>query len=195
VGLYLGKASVASGFGAAGSLVVLLVWVYYSAQIFLLGAEFTWTYAHDFGSRQGQDKPATAKEQGTAAKPAVEGGTTAGAPTARGQGNATGSAVPAAARTSMPSPAGPRSGTSPAARQMAVRARAVRARPRSAVQRHAGIIAAAALLLGALASEALRYGQERMKPRPMRALADEMHRLRALAPRRRTLRVPKLFRA
>ena len=42
----------ASGFGAAGSLVVLLIWVYYSAQIFLLGAEFTWAYAHAGGSRR-----------------------------------------------------------------------------------------------------------------------------------------------
>ena len=41
IGLYLGKSGVTSGFGAAGSLVVVLVWVYYSAQIFLLGAEFT----------------------------------------------------------------------------------------------------------------------------------------------------------
>jgi membrane protein len=62
VGLYVGKTSVASSFGTAGSLAVLLVWVYYSAQIFLLGAEFTWIYAHRFGSRQGEDKPATAKE-------------------------------------------------------------------------------------------------------------------------------------
>jgi membrane protein len=51
IGLYLGHSSVASGFGAAGSLVVLLVWVYYSAQIFLLGAEFTRLYAHQRGSR------------------------------------------------------------------------------------------------------------------------------------------------
>jgi membrane protein len=51
IGLYLGKAGVASGFGAAGSIVVLLVWVFYSAQIFLLGAEFTWVYAHREGSR------------------------------------------------------------------------------------------------------------------------------------------------
>jgi membrane protein len=41
IGLYLGKSGVTSGFGAAGSLAVLLIWVYYSAQIFLLGAEFT----------------------------------------------------------------------------------------------------------------------------------------------------------
>jgi membrane protein len=52
IGLYLGKSGVTSGFGAAGSMVVLLVWVYYSAQIFLLGAEFTWVYAHRRGSRR-----------------------------------------------------------------------------------------------------------------------------------------------
>jgi membrane protein len=54
IGLYLGKTSVASGFGAAGSLVSLLVWVYFSAQIFLLGAEFTWVYSHEFGSKAAQ---------------------------------------------------------------------------------------------------------------------------------------------
>jgi membrane protein len=57
IGLYLGKSSVASSFGAAGSLVVLMVWVYYSAQIFLFGAEFTWVYAHEYGSRRGQPRP------------------------------------------------------------------------------------------------------------------------------------------
>ena len=51
IGLYLGRSGFASGYGAAGSLVVLLVWMYYSAQVFLLGAEFTWVYAHAFGSR------------------------------------------------------------------------------------------------------------------------------------------------
>jgi membrane protein len=51
IGLYLGKASVGSAYGAAGSLVVFLVWVYYSAQIFLLGAEFTHTFAEMHGSR------------------------------------------------------------------------------------------------------------------------------------------------
>ena len=54
IGLYLGKTSVASGFGAAGSLVVLLVWVYFAAQIFLLGAEFTWVYSHAYGSKVAQ---------------------------------------------------------------------------------------------------------------------------------------------
>ncbi len=54
IGLYLGKASVGSAYGAAGSLVALLVWVYYSAQIFLFGAEFTHVYAKMQGSRSGQ---------------------------------------------------------------------------------------------------------------------------------------------
>jgi membrane protein len=54
IGFYLGRTSIASAFGAAGSLVVLLVWVYYSAQIFLLGAEFTWVYTHRHGSRAGR---------------------------------------------------------------------------------------------------------------------------------------------
>jgi membrane protein len=51
IGLYLGQASVGSAYGPAGSLAVLLVWVYYSAQIFLFGAEFTKSYADHFGSR------------------------------------------------------------------------------------------------------------------------------------------------
>jgi membrane protein len=53
IGLYIGKSAIASGFGAAGSVIVVLVWVYYSALIFLFGAEFTWVYAHTFGSRKG----------------------------------------------------------------------------------------------------------------------------------------------
>jgi membrane protein len=57
IGLYIGKGAVASGFGAAGSLVVLLVWVYYSAQIFLLGAEFAAVYARTHGSLSGQTTP------------------------------------------------------------------------------------------------------------------------------------------
>jgi membrane protein len=55
IGLYLGKSSVASAYGAAGSLVVVLVWVYYSAQILLLGAEFTHVYAIQHGSRVGSN--------------------------------------------------------------------------------------------------------------------------------------------
>jgi membrane protein len=51
IGLYLGHSSVGSAYGAAGSLAVLLVWLYYSAQIFLFGAELTKAYADRHGSR------------------------------------------------------------------------------------------------------------------------------------------------
>lgn len=51
IGIYLGRAGMSSTYGAAGSLVILLVWVYYSAQIFFLGAEFTLAYAQTYGSR------------------------------------------------------------------------------------------------------------------------------------------------
>ncbi|WP_280155481.1 YhjD/YihY/BrkB family envelope integrity protein [Piscinibacter sp. XHJ-5] len=70
IGLYIGKSSVASGFGAAGSLAVLLLWVYYSAQIFLLGAEFTWVYAHSLGSRR--EKPAVQEAASSAVPTAAE---------------------------------------------------------------------------------------------------------------------------
>ncbi|AMM24785.1 YihY/virulence factor BrkB family protein [Variovorax sp. PAMC 28711] len=53
IGLYLGKSGVNESFAAAGSLVVLLAWVYYAAQIFLLGAEFTKVYADEHGSVAG----------------------------------------------------------------------------------------------------------------------------------------------
>jgi membrane protein len=50
IGYYLGKASFGSTYGAAGSLIIVLVWVYYSAQIFFFGAEFTQVYAGEVGS-------------------------------------------------------------------------------------------------------------------------------------------------
>ncbi|MEO8675187.1 MAG: YihY/virulence factor BrkB family protein [Casimicrobiaceae bacterium] len=53
IGAYIGRSGVSSIFGAAASLVVVLLWVYYSAQIFLYGAEFTWVYSHRHGSRKG----------------------------------------------------------------------------------------------------------------------------------------------
>ena len=52
IGLYIGKTGVVSGFGAAGTVIAMVLWVYYSAQIFLLGAEFTWLYAQRYGSRK-----------------------------------------------------------------------------------------------------------------------------------------------
>ncbi|HEX3035366.1 MAG TPA: YihY/virulence factor BrkB family protein [Thermodesulfobacteriota bacterium] len=50
IGFYLGHVSAGSAYGAAGSLVVLLIWIYYSAQIFFFGAEFTQVYARKYGS-------------------------------------------------------------------------------------------------------------------------------------------------
>ncbi|MFO1161351.1 MAG: YihY/virulence factor BrkB family protein [Reyranellaceae bacterium] len=50
IGFYIGQSDVASGYGAAGALIVLLLWIYYAAQIFLLGAEFTHAYARRYGS-------------------------------------------------------------------------------------------------------------------------------------------------
>ncbi|MDZ4856469.1 MAG: YihY/virulence factor BrkB family protein [Nitrospirota bacterium] len=51
IGVYLGKSDVGIAYGAAGSLVVILIWVYYASQIFLFGAEFTAVYAHVRGSK------------------------------------------------------------------------------------------------------------------------------------------------
>ena len=90
IGLYIGKSAVASGFGAAGSLVVLLVWVYYSAQVFLLGAEFTWVYQRSHGS-QSASAPAGGVAEHDAASRAK------GAPTH-------GDAAPAPAVPGMPPP-------------------------------------------------------------------------------------------
>lgn len=61
LGMYLGRASVSSPYGAAGSFVVLLMWVYYSAQLFLFGAEFTRLYAFECGV--GCPLPAPRKEE------------------------------------------------------------------------------------------------------------------------------------
>ena len=52
IGIYLGRSAFNSAYGAAGSLVVLLLWIYYSAQIFLLGAEFTCVVTYEYGSRR-----------------------------------------------------------------------------------------------------------------------------------------------
>jgi membrane protein len=54
IGWYIGSSAVASSYGAAGALIVLLLWVYYSIQLFLLGAEFTKIYANHHGSKQAE---------------------------------------------------------------------------------------------------------------------------------------------
>ena len=78
IGIYLGNSSVGSTFGAAGSLVLILIWVYYSAQIFFFGAEVTQVYANDFGDRIIPDEDAIAlsererAEQGIPHQKAIE---------------------------------------------------------------------------------------------------------------------------
>jgi membrane protein len=57
IGLYLGRSSLSSAYGAAGSIMVLLLWIYYSAQIFLLGAEFTHVFTYSHGSRSKLKQP------------------------------------------------------------------------------------------------------------------------------------------
>jgi membrane protein len=52
---YFAYANVAAAYGAAGSLVVLLLWIYYTSQIFFFGLEVTYTYAKEFGSLKGQN--------------------------------------------------------------------------------------------------------------------------------------------
>jgi membrane protein len=72
LGLYFGKSAVGSSYGAAGSLVVLLVWIYYSAQILFFGAEFTQVYARTHGSMaEAQEKAAAAAPARPAPTPVV----------------------------------------------------------------------------------------------------------------------------
>jgi membrane protein len=71
IGLYIGKSGVASAFGAAGSLVVIFVWVYYSAQIFLVGAEFTWVYARTLGSMRDLADPSATPVSGAGSPPSA----------------------------------------------------------------------------------------------------------------------------
>jgi len=72
ISLYIGKAGVASTFGAAGSLAVLLVWVYYSSLIVLYGAEFTRAYANRYGTRVVPDDNAIAVPETPLARAAME---------------------------------------------------------------------------------------------------------------------------
>ena len=76
IGIYLGNSAVTSTFGAAGSLVLLLIWIYYSAQILFFGAEFTQVYANKYGSKilpEGDEKttqPGVKDTKGLRVRPA-----------------------------------------------------------------------------------------------------------------------------
>ncbi len=71
IGLYLGNAGVGSTYGAAGSLLILLIWVYYSAQILFFGAEFTQAYARKYGSRIVPDESAVQVTEEARAKQGI----------------------------------------------------------------------------------------------------------------------------
>jgi len=74
LGLYLGRESVASPYGAAGSLIVLVIWVYYASQILFMGAEFAQVYARSHGSRVEPSAHAVAVDEPTPAAPEPEHG-------------------------------------------------------------------------------------------------------------------------
>jgi membrane protein len=78
IGLYLGKSGVTESFAAAGSLVVLLAWVYYAAQIFLFGAEFTKAYADAHGSLSGRQAIAATKRRADEDEHGIPGATRPG---------------------------------------------------------------------------------------------------------------------
>src|SRR5262249_50739549 len=85
IGLYLGRSGIGSAYGAAGSLVLVLVWVYYSGSIFFFGAEFTQVYANTYGTggkpgkgamvvedKTGRAKKEVREEEPWARRPQVE---------------------------------------------------------------------------------------------------------------------------
>jgi hypothetical protein len=69
IGFYLGNSAVASSFGAAGSLALLLIWIYYSAQILFFGAEFTQVYTNNYGSKIIPEEGTEAAVLGTSPQP------------------------------------------------------------------------------------------------------------------------------
>ena len=95
IGLYIGKSGVASGFGAAGSLIIIFIWVYYSAQIFLLGAEFTWVYASTLGSMRGRAEAQPAQAAVAQAATGAEGPAPTQVPSRTGSPNDAAPALPA----------------------------------------------------------------------------------------------------
>ena len=72
IGIYLGKASIASSYGAFASIVILVIWVYYSGQIFFFGAEFTKTFADKYGSQPSRHPDTMVKSAADYTKPASE---------------------------------------------------------------------------------------------------------------------------
>jgi membrane protein len=144
IGLYLGKSSIRQSFAAAGSLVVLIAWVYYAAQIFLLGAEFTKVYAEDHGSRAAQR--AMGMTDATAAQ---------GAP-AEGPASGSGAAVPVAAKTTAEPEAQPATASPAAARLADTREKLQEGEPPPPVPTYETALAGGSALAGMIAVAMVR---------------------------------------
>ncbi len=112
IALYLGKAGVGSAYGAAGSLLVLLLWIYYSAMILLLGAEFTRVYSEKHGSRMSQHAASDGDPKTRGATDATAQGATVG--TAASGTAASGSAGSVRGESDEPPAEEPRRDTPPA---------------------------------------------------------------------------------
>lgn len=104
IGLYLGRSAVGSAYGAAGSLVIVLLWIYYSTQILFYGAEFTQVFASRFGSkvRPSEDARAVTKPAPRAGRPVLEPATEKTAKTGRAAGGNAASEAPLASAESAP---------------------------------------------------------------------------------------------
>src|SRR4051812_33272530 len=144
IGLYLGKSSMTETFAAAGSLVILIAWVYYAAQIFLLGAEFTKVYAQQHGSHAAVQAmgltSATAQQGAPAEGPA---GAQPAAPPAEGARGAEAGAGRSRPRTGSPAPA--------AARLMENREKLQQTQPPDPVPHGESAMAGASALAGVIA--------------------------------------------
>src|SRR5439155_1472971 len=68
IGLYIGSSNVAERYGTAGSLIIILLWIYYTTLTFLFGAEFTRAYAQQFGSHAAQSEAGTVPREAEAAR-------------------------------------------------------------------------------------------------------------------------------
>ncbi|CAA9233728.1 MAG: Inner membrane protein YihY, formerly thought to be RNase BN [uncultured Chloroflexia bacterium] len=120
LGLYLGKSDVASSYGAAGSLIIILLWIYYSSQILFLGAEFTQVYANTYGSRvvPAEDAVPVTEEaraqQGMPSKETVESAASGLAPAASGSAPAPSASAPTTTRSPQRAAAAPIATVGPA---------------------------------------------------------------------------------
>ena len=153
IGLYLGRSAVGSAYGAAGSLVIVLLWIYYSTQILFFGAEFTQVHASRAGSRvrPSPDARAVTKPAPIAGRPALE------PAAAKAAGEAQAASAPQHAPASEPIAPGPGShGPAPAGERRKKRGRPAAGRLVSALRKVKGGAALAFSLAFLAGTAALR---------------------------------------